>query len=234
MSTKRKTKANGLRNRGRAQKSPRTLGTGSTGLAAYQAVVYKQPGQFCPTSVVTNLRFEVFDSIVGVATGNSSIRFRSSAFDVDPLLGSTTMPGFAELAAQYFYYRVILMGFSGTITNLDSQPYQVGFGFTNNDVGANNFVSGLFGGKLCKTTLLSGKGGMDRAKIHQVCSSLRVVGSKQALTDDLYASLCTTNPSNMWYWNCGVQGQAVQTLGCLLAGYFCMRVLFYESKPLAS
>jgi hypothetical protein len=146
------------------------------------------------------------------------------------------MSGFAELAAQYFYYRVLRMRCADVwMCNKEAFPVEVGYGFTNNDLGNNGFTPAYYGNKLCKSRLLSAMGGMDKAKIAASATALHVTGTKQSLTDDLYASAVTTNPSNMWYFNVGINAVGtVFTNGCIFSGYLELDVLFYEPKPVTS
>jgi len=84
-------------------------------------IVYARGPNPFPSRYQTSLRFQS-NSIIknAAATFANSVFWPTYLYDVDPLVASTAIPNFTELAAIYRYYRLI--GYSCTVdfTNLDS------------------------------------------------------------------------------------------------------------------
>jgi len=69
-------------------------------------VIVRSP-HYMPDRLRTTLRFNAEAAILNAGINFGSIRYTpTNAFDVDPVLGSTSMPGFAELGAIYRFYRI--------------------------------------------------------------------------------------------------------------------------------
>jgi hypothetical protein len=147
----------------------------------------------------------VIPFIIGQDVG--SLRYRpSGAFDVDPLLGSTATPGFAEWASIYASYRVVqstaLIQFSQT----GSQPVTAILVPLNADPGATpSFVtvSSWVGNPYQKSSLLPNIGG-PLTSLSMTMSTEKIFGSKMVYFDDNFSSLVTAVPANNWWWALGI------------------------------
>jgi len=132
-------------------------------------------------------------------------RFRpTNAFDIDPLLGGTSMPGFAELSALYLSYRVTMSRIRVRFTaGTGSLPTEVTVVPLNLDLGSTPAVStvaGLPGQSYAKTKLL-GIAGSPTIEISSEMSTEKTYGSQAVYFDDNFSSLVTGGPTNNWYWN---------------------------------
>jgi len=86
----------------------------------------------------TRLRFNASASINNVGFLNASIRYRpTNAFDIDPVLGSTAVPGFTELAGVYKNYRVNQFWARISASSLEAFPVQIWACPDNVDPGVN-------------------------------------------------------------------------------------------------
>lgn len=162
-----------------------------------------------PDRVFTRLRFWGTSQLT-VTTGGAvqtSSRFRpSSAFDVDPLLGSTTMSGFAELAAIYGSYRVR----SSEITLHFTNQSAVGLACTvlplNADPGAAPAQAVVLSwpeNPYAKTKIV-GTSGSPSIVLKSKMTTGKIFGTDSVYLDDNFAALVTASPANNWFWAIGV------------------------------
>jgi len=132
-------------------------------------------------------------------------RFRpTNAFDVDPLLGGTSMPGFAEFAALYTSYRVTWSRIKVRFTaGTGSLPTLVTVLPVNFDLGSTPTVPTVTAlpDQSYAVSKLLGLAGSPSILIQEEMSTEKIYGSKQIYFDDNFSSLVTTGPNNNWYWN---------------------------------
>lgn len=137
----------------------------------------------------------------------ASVRFRpSSAFDVDPTIGGTSIPGFNELAGLYGRYRMVAFSADVTAVNDENFPINVMVFPSNFDLGSNySQVQSMVGNSLAKIRYLSPRGGMDRSTIHTPWwSANRIVGSDAPMVDTDFSASVSGNPVNNTYLNIGI------------------------------
>lgn len=141
--------------------------------------------------------------------GSTNVGYRylpSAAYDVDPALGSTSMPGYAELAALYNSYRVnqsrlrvMFMSAdpsrnsSGLIVPLNTDP-------TSSPSAA--FINSCSMNPYAKFRMVPSRG--IAMTLSTRMSTEKIFGSKAVYFDDNFSSLVTTIPANNWYWFIGV------------------------------
>jgi len=162
-----------------------------------------------PPSLVTKLVFmsTLHSPLNNAGATFASIRFRpSSAFDVDPALGGTSMPGFNELAGIYGRYRCLRFKLDLTAVNNEDFPLNVTAFVSNFDLGANySQVQSQFGNSYERHKFLSPKGGMDRARLLTPYWRIEdIIGSEAPLLADAYDSTISTSPTNNTYINIGI------------------------------
>jgi len=197
----------GLRKRERTRK-PNVTNFLYSGMSRDQLVVPKR-FRTMPPSLVTNLVFmDTSHSPLNNAGATfASVRFRpSSAFDVDPSLGGTSMPGFNELAGMYGRYRMLSFKAHVTATNLEDFPVNFIVFASNFDLG-NNYsqVQSMFGNSYARYKYLSPKGGMDRALIRTPWwKTEHIVGTDAVNVDTDFSSNIATSPVNNTYINVGL------------------------------
>jgi hypothetical protein len=167
-------------------------------------------------------------------------RYRpTSAYDVDPLLGSTATPGFNEWAAFYSNYRVTMSKIRIRFSNASTlQGALVVICPLNADPGASPSgatVSSWIESPYSKHDIV-GTAGSSPTTLTCEMSTEKLFGSKMVYFDDNFTSLVTTNPVNNWYWGLGAIGplapastQNIQTLIDIELG-----VEFFSRKILAS
>jgi len=135
----------------------------------------------------------------------TSIRLRpTAAFDIDPLLGGTAMPGFIEWSGFYSSYRVTWSKMTLRVTpTATSTPVLICLLPMNQDLGgtpsAATIVS-LPDQPYAKSKLL-GIAGSPTITLSSEMSTEKIFGSKMVYVDDNFASLVTTVPTNNWFWN---------------------------------
>jgi hypothetical protein len=137
----------------------------------------------------------------------ASCRFRpSSAFDVDPVLGGTSMPGFNELAGIYGRYRMLRFKMDLIAINNEDFPVNVNVFVSNFDLGVNySQTQSQFGNSFERHKFLSPKGGMDRATIHTPYWRVTdIVGTEAPLISDSFSATISTSPVNNTYVNIGL------------------------------
>lgn len=181
----------------------------------------------------TNLRFEKFVLINNAGVGYANVRFLPTyAYDIDPALGSTSMPMFAELGAIYRYYRAISSRISVSYSNVETFSLQCCICPVNVDPGANTAnYQNYFSSRLSKTQMISPKGGMDRCDLTQEVSTSEFGGVRWTQQLDSYCG--TTNgslaPNANWYWFVGVQPSvAALVSGVVIAATVDIELEFFE------
>jgi len=163
----------------------------------------------------------------------------SSAYDLDPLLGGTAVPGFNEWAAFYKKYRVISSKSIITAANYDATtvvqvimvPLHVDPGATPTLATITSWLSQPF----VKKMILSKAGGMDRGTVSLPLSHRDFVGSDTFLYDDSYCAVVTTNPTNNIFLAVGmyvVGGVATFTTGVAANLTISIMCEFYERQEL--
>jgi hypothetical protein len=145
--------------------------------------------------------------VLFAAAPNIAKRWYGNApYDVDPTVGSTATPGFAEWAAFYSYVRCEKYAVELHVTNLDAKGKSVYLIHTNTDpgtVGTNYelYATAAFG----TTRLLSPMGGMDRMVYKRTVPVTRLVGAVDVSTDDSFRSLTNSVPADLVYFGFGIQ-----------------------------
>lgn len=157
-----------------------------------------------PDRMITTLKYwkaGIFDLSV-INTG--AVRYRpSSAFDVDPLVGGTSMPGFVEFGTFYQSYRVhssrvIVEANNPSVTDL----IMYSLGAVNVDPGTSpsaayviaSHTNPYFRARTCPLN------GGPLANLKMSMSTEKIYGTKSVYFDDNFSALVTTNPNNNWFW----------------------------------
>lgn len=180
------------------------------------------------------LAFQVNRVALNAGGTTCSIRYTpNGTYDVDPVLGSTSTPGFTEWMALYNYYRVIKVQYELDIANNESVPVRAYVGFTNSDPGT---VGSTFlpGNPLYKSKLLAGKGGIDVHRFRDVKTVSTVVGTTGVETEDNYRGTVATNPVDLIYLEAA--GNTINggflAAGLTVSGSVRMFIRFYDPKIL--
>lgn len=194
--------------------------------------------RFVPQNVYPDEMDVILDYPAGfvmVDAGSQHIakRFQVNCpYDVDPTLGSTSTPGFAEWASFYSYSRTVKAQITCHTSNLCTNPIGVFLINSNSDpgtAGTNYFDMACFPNNKHAVLSLQG-GGKDTVTFSQSYSLSKITGSSVVETDDNFASLNNTVPANkVWF---GVGGLSLTanniTPGVAVLVYIRMWIRFYE------
>jgi len=161
-------------------------------------------GLILPDRYRTTLRFFKIISFNFTGTFTQVARFRpSAAFDVDPLVASTSMAGFVELAALYTTYRVLSSKIRvEVVTTSVANPVMMVVVPTNTDPGGAVSTAYALSSREnpYSRSKMTGLSGAPPSVLASTMSTEKIYGSKAALFDDNFSALVTGNPNNNWYW----------------------------------
>lgn len=158
-----------------------------------------------PATRIVKLRYVDVDTPFinsATATFASNTYKINSAFDVNQLVGTTHMPGFAEWANFYLKYKVMATKISTEITNPSNKPYIVQLRMEP-DISApltwNNYMQ-MQGNPYCKTRSISQAGGLDKIHMSMYASLGRLLGNRLVYkTDTSYEAQTNANPARTMY-----------------------------------
>lgn len=161
-----------------------------------------------PDKLRVTLSFtEFIQQSIAIGNNNTTQRFRpTNAFDVDPVLGSTAVPGFTEMAALYSTYRVVASSIkletvqNGTQSMVSSVVVPL-----NADPGASpsaTVVQSWFSTFHSKRAGLANLGG-PVAIIRNEMTTERIFGTKAVYFDDNFSAPVSGGPTNNWFWAIG-------------------------------
>jgi hypothetical protein len=203
--------------------------------------ILKAPGQIMPDQLQTNLTYiDVTTSSIGTGgTVYGSVRYRPTAvYDVNPIIGGTTIPGFTELAAFYSFYRVIASSIQARLVNQDSTTAVLCVLVPlNQDPTISPSAATIQSWQMnpyAQQHLISSKGGMDQCTLKHEIATQKMAGTRGIYFDDSYASQVTTTPANNWFWALGVlsEGGVNFTNGVTFQVKMNITVQFYDRKEL--
>jgi len=188
---------------------------------------------FFPARTRTVLRFNASAAINNAGFLNASIRYRpTNAFDIDPVLGSTAVPGFTELAGIYRQYRVNNFRARISCSSLETFPVQIWACPDNADPGVNtaafqSFISNRDG----RVFFLGPATGNGIRTWRMPRTSVGSFGGTAPHTriTDAYSSLVSGGPTNNLFLAIGiVSGSAVLVNGVDVTVSFDIEIDFYE------
>jgi len=232
----RKNRKGGRRGAGRSRRRNGSNGASS----ASGRKMTQMSGAVVPDQLIRTLDFIAYPIITNIGVSYTNNRYKmNSSYDVDPLVGSTTLVGFTELSALYAAYRVLKVHGFIDLCNNEAFPVvaYVGPNRNQSDPGANS-INGLEwpSNAMFKRHLLSAKGGQDRIRI-PFSFNLPKIYSKQVLTDDNFSASVTSDPAILVYMICGAiaTGSNVLTVaGVSLDVAIRQEVMFYKPKLLTT
>jgi len=173
---------------------------------ATQRTVVRTVNQVTPDEVDVILTYPAAATLLNAAGTLKAQRWTpNAAYDVDPVLGSTSTPGFAEWAALYTYYRVVSYSIDAEVANLEAFPITVYS--INSNVDPHTIGSGYIDyqtqpySKVAIVGAVSGKGTV-RFK-HNVSVS-KLLGSNAVDTADSLRSLTNAVPADLVYYAIGL------------------------------
>lgn len=187
-------------------------------------------------SLTVKLRYPILGQLNAGAAIYAAKRFTpNSAYDVDPTVGSTSTPGFAEYAALYTYYRVTHYTVNVAFSNLDTTSTGLYICNTNTDPGTGgaNYYDYAQNALGTTATLGSVNGGNNTFRYRRRIDVARILGMTPAQADSFRATT-TSSPSDLVYWGFGLRSNTatVLTHGAAYNGYIEVSVRFYARQEL--
>lgn len=155
--------------------------------------MWKSPRMIMPNEYDTTLRYIVTNTVGSAAAVLASIRFQSNAYDVDPALGSTAMAGFTEFAGFYARFRTLGMTYKFNSCNQEAFPVSIIHGFSSNSIATGSLGMNYGEGPLMRTAILGPLTGQCRGTYTQSATTQQIVGTAQALYDDVYTGSTTSS-----------------------------------------
>lgn len=175
-----------------------------------QTVRVRTPGVAVPDKMFVKLNYMDTTSRVLAAAGNpfGYVRYYSNGlFDANPLILTSAVPGFTELAGLYEQYRVHAVKMTLRFCNQEAFPSVVVTWPT--DVDQTGLISQQYLQEMCGNAFarfkhLSAKGGMDKGAIVNYISHKKLIGTRNYNTDVNYAAFTNANPARLMFMNIGV------------------------------
>lgn len=199
---------------------------------------YKSPRVVMPEEFDTTLHYIVQDVVTAVGGQLASIRFRTEAYDVDPAIASTAMPGFAEFAAFYQRFRTLELGYKFSCANQEAFSLTMIHGYSTSSISSGALAITYAGNPLFSSSILGPATGMNTKTFMNNKSVVQIAGTSQPLYDDLYTGSTTSATlatAGTVYCHLGVVGPVVLTaLGVLVTVDISLRIRFYRPNLLIS
>lgn len=188
-----------------------------------------------PDSMRVKLRFPIQNTLTVAGTVVAKRWTPNAAYDVDPVLGSTSTPGFSEWSGLYTYYRVVKYKVHMNFVNLDNLGVALFTYNTNVDPGTAGssgaqYAQSSFGRTYDLAPFYSGGG---KVVMNQTISVARVLGMP-IMQADSFRSLTTSTPSDLVYFGFTILSSSGVnfTNGIQYSGYIEMDTIFFARKEL--
>lgn len=200
--------------------------------------MWRSPRTVMPVEFDTTLKYIVQDVVTNIGAASASIKFRTEAYDVDPALASTAMPGFAEFAAFYARYRTLRLMYKFSAANQEAFPVTIIHGYSNSSIASGSLSIGFAGNPLMSTSILGPLTGMNTKVFRGNRSVVDIAGTIQPLVDDLYTGSTTSATlatAGTCYCNFGVLSPAALTAaGVLVTVEVSLHIRFYRPNFILS
>ncbi len=209
-------KARKTRSKQKAKKSQLAIVDGVSSRKNDLLTIPKSAGLIVSDRIFTKLEFWSQKIIPIAASTSAGVRYTpSSAYDIDPLVGSAAMPGFAEMAALFAQYRVTVSDIEVMLVNpLNTYGADILVGPLNVDPGASATDAFIVSCASNPYFALASCGcvGSPPARVTASMSTEKIYGSKMVYSDDNFSSATNTSPNNNWYWFVAVSVSATISL----------------------
>lgn len=197
--------------------------------------VVRTPVVGCPDKVVVKLKYPVLKLINSLATASSSVRFYTNGvYDVDPTLGSTSTPYFAEWTQMYSYYRVLKYKLEIHATNNEAQTANIFIVHSNTDPGTTGIGYLQYANaSYNRITSLAASTAQYSKQITSALSPMRIVGDRAVRTEQNFWGSSTSNPVDSTYVGIGASiNSGNLTNGVYISGFLEFEVEFFDRKNL--
>jgi hypothetical protein len=173
-----------------------------------EVVVIPRSLGWAPRRVRASLLYHAFGVVNNAGITHANVRYTPTfAYDIDPLLASTAMPGFTEWGAIYRFYRTFSSEIKVTFSNKEAFPITSCICPVNFDPTANtaNFAN-YFSSRLAKTAAAGPLTGNGVNKLSNMFTTADIGGVASVQTLDSYCAQTSgaAAPGNNWYWFVGI------------------------------
>jgi len=189
------------------------------------------PKQPLPARFRTQLTYQSTVGMNNAGTGYAGKRYNATyAYDMDPVVGSISLPYFTELGGIYRFYRVNASRVIVSFANLETFPLTCYIVPVNYDPGANAVPFQYTSNPLARVRMIGGLNGMNSCRLSNAASTEQFAGSHNAHLADYYSGTTAgTAPSNNWFWAVGVDSAGVALVsGVALSVQIFVDIEFYE------
>lgn len=221
-----------VKNRKRVNKKKNYKGKRKQKYGSIQSVHIRRPGVVVADRTYIKFHYMDTTSRLLAAAGNpyGYIRYYANGlFDANPLILTSAIPGFTELASLYEQYRVHGAKITIRFVNQETFPSVVVIWPTDQDQTAlitQQYLQEMCGNAFAKFRHVSSKGGMDRGVLSAYISFKKLVGTANYNTEADYASVTSTNPVKLMYWNIGTYSMDNSNYTAANVPFEC-RITFY-------
>jgi len=173
-----------------------------------EVVVIPRSLGWAPRRVRASLLYHAYGIVNNAGVTHANVRYVPTyAYDIDPLLASTAMPGFTEWGAIYRFYRTVASQLKCTFSNKETFPVTtcicpVNFDPTANTASFANYFSSRLG-KTAAAGPLTGNG-VNVLENQFTTADIGGVASLQTLDSYCAQTSGAAPPGNNWYWFVGV------------------------------
>jgi len=181
-----------------------------------------------------NLRFHKFFPLpTALSNTVGNVRFEPTyLYDVDPVVGSTALPGFAEYGALYRQYRVNSASIDLRLANNDTQNILVYCCPVNSDPGANYNSAAAqqyLGSRLSKRQILGPLSGQNQGHLSDYQTVAGFGGAANRQIADFYTGLTSgVAPQNNFFWTVGIVCSSTSSTGVTVDMTLDVEVEFFE------
>jgi hypothetical protein len=183
-----------------------------SGLTAAPNAMLKLPKtvtQIMPDRMVTRLTYRGFTNFTIPAASQHVARrwIPTAAYDIDPLIGSTTTVGFTEMTALYNSYRVyrskLLCRFANQTASTAVQGVILPLNQDPTSTPTLGTVQAWLNNPYSIVKLVPPPGG-NVVSMSRNMTTEKIYGSKMVYYDDNFAANVNTVPANNWYWGVAI------------------------------
>jgi hypothetical protein len=194
---------------------------------------------WAPPRLRTNLRFSKFFTISAAAASAANVRFVPTfLFDVDPIVGSTSVPGFTEWGGIYRFYRVNSAAIRCSFANAQAFNVVCYVCPVNFDPGANysgTAAQTYLSNRLSQSQVAGPLTGNGQVELSHRVTTAGFGGAANLLTTDSYsAGVSGGAPGNNYYFTVGIVGTGTVSTGVDVEVFLDIEADFFELQSPAA
>lgn len=193
--------------------------------------IYRSPRMVMPPEFDTKLSYHVQNVVTNIAGTQASIRFGTNAYDVDPAIASTAMPGFVEFAAFYSRFRTLGIRYKFSVANQEAFSLTIIHGFSCAAIASGSVAITYAGNPLMKSTIVGPLTGINTKTLTGSATVTKITGTNQPLFDDLYTGSTSSNTlptaSTRWAYCAIIAPAALTAAGLLVTVEIELTIRFY-------